>query len=115
MAGERGRSNRRGITRRIGERGVRGGARGRHREINYYEKDGEDGDDDEIEWHGCPRAYSCFLDESLNAMLGSHAVFAHRARFDHRVFSLWDLQGVLSTSRYFAPGITEAVNVLSGI
>ena len=56
-----------------------------------------------IEFLGSPKAYSCFVDESLNSILRALAMYAHRSRFAFRVFSMWDLQGALRLSVYVPP------------
>jgi len=67
-----------------------------------------------VDVHGSPRAYNCFVDEGLNAMLRSLAVFAHRNRFEMRVFSMWDIQGALKVSLHIAPGLIDSVALLYG-
>ena len=54
------------------------------------------------------------MDEGLNAMLRSLAVFAHRNRFEMRVFSMWDIQGALKVSLHIAPGLIDSVALLYG-
>eukprot|EP00959_Pyramimonas_sp_CCMP1952_P460504 9479989-Pyramimonas_sp.AAC.1 len=37
-------------------------------------------------WLGNPKLYACWLDESLNIVLGDVAKFSHRRTFEFRVF-----------------------------
>ena len=68
-----------------------------------------------MELHGCPRAYNCFLDEGLNAVLRSLAVFAHLLKFEYRVFSMWDIQSSLRVTLHIAPGYVESVSLIAGL
>ena len=65
--------------------------------------------------HGSPRAYNCFLDEGLNAVLRSLAVYAHRLKFEYRVFAMWDIQSALRVTLHVAPGVRESVQFISGL
>ena len=51
-------------------------------------------------FHGNFRAYSCFLDESLNLVLRNVAAFAHRAKLSYRVLHMLNLIGELKLSEY---------------
>ncbi len=55
-----------------------------------------------VSFFGSPKAYNCFLDEGLNSLLRSLAVYAHRAKFATRVFSMWDIQGALNLNVHIA-------------
>ena len=46
-----------------------------------------------ISFNGNPKLYSGWVDETLNMVLRTCARFAHRATFEVRVFTLFDLQG----------------------
>ena len=48
-----------------------------------------------IPFHGSPKLYHNFLDESLNIILRDIAKFAYRHTFEYRLFSLLLLQGAL--------------------
>ena len=56
---------------------------------------------------GNPRAYSTFLDESLNLVLRTCAQFAHRKNQATRIFSLFALRGAMGLSQYLF-GAAEA-------
>ena len=47
---------------------------------------------------GCPKAYSCFLDESLNLCLRNIAEGCHRARQEERIFTHFNLLGNMGWS-----------------
>ena len=68
-----------------------------------------------IGFHGSPKMYNCFLDESLNSLLRSLAVYAHRAKFCVRVFSMMDMVGALNLSVYIAPPHYTDMCLLTGV
>ncbi len=49
---------------------------------------------------GNVRAYSTFLDESLNAVLRTVSIFAHRANQAMRIFQLFNLQGAMGLQKF---------------
>ena len=62
--------------------------------------------------HVSPKMYTCFLDESLNSLLRDVAVYAHRMRFETRVFSLFHLQAQLQICEHFVG--QECLVLISG-
>ena len=57
-----------------------------------------------IPWHGVPKLYATYLDESLNRCLRSIAAFCHRRTFASRVHRLIDMVGRLVSPEYFYSG-----------
>ena len=55
-----------------------------------------------IEACGGPRCYSCFLDESLNAMLGAVCQASHKLSFEQSVFDRFRLLPFTARGRWFA-------------
>eukprot|EP00959_Pyramimonas_sp_CCMP1952_P396411 8305544-Pyramimonas_sp.AAC.2 len=59
-----------------------------------------------IRWHGNPRFYAVWQDESLNMTLRTAAEKASRIKFEFRIFKIFGLLANLGISRYIhAPNI----------
>eukprot|EP00959_Pyramimonas_sp_CCMP1952_P448887 9399604-Pyramimonas_sp.AAC.1 len=56
--------------------------------------------------------YNCFIDETLNTSLRAVSIFAHRSRFEYRVFSLFHLQQLLNICPHFPTG--ECLAIVDG-